>query len=334
MTSSTQDDPLGSLRPDAAGPTVNRQPSRESARTGRSLLSRTILRPESSARFYLVLTIILWSAVPATAKIGLRELDNFQLLFYTALLGVVSLSGVVIVQKKLRILFGYSRTDYLRMLGMGFLGIYLYNVLLYKSYSLAPAGQVNVVNYLWPVFIVVFSILILRETLSYQTALSMAISFLGAVVSYTGGNPLAFHNDYALGYGLAGAGAVCYGLFSVLGKKLEYDKVTSMLVYYVVGFVLIVPTVLTVSRITIPHATSTFVAVILLGGVMNSLAYVFWFKALKLGHTHKTANYIYAVPFLAMLWTRLLNGEALSASSVVGLCFIITGITIQMRQKA
>jgi len=70
-----------------------------------------------------------------------------------------------------------------------------------------------------------------------------------------------------------------------------------------------------------------------LGGIMNSIAFVFWFKALKLGHTHQTANLIYSVPFLAMIWTYFLNAEPFAISSVIGLLLIVTGIFIQLKNK-
>lgn len=286
-----------------------------------------------SAYFYLILTIIFWSATPAVAKLALRELDNYQLLFYTSIIAAISLLIVNIVQGKLKLLSTYKRKDYLRMFGMGFLGIFLYYILYYESLSLAPAGQVNVMNYLWPVFIIIFSIPILKEKTNNITVLAIFISFLGALIAFTNGNFSVFSNQYALGYLLAALGAICYGLFSVLGKKFEYDQFSSMLIYYISAAILIIPTSLFVSGFVIPKSLSTIIVIFLLGGIMNSIAFVFWFKALKMGDTHKIANLIFIVPFLAMIWTFLLNSEPFSIYSVIGLILIIGGILIQLKNK-
>ena len=120
------------------------------------------MEQSKSAYFYLILTILLWSATPAVAKLALGELDNYQLLFYTSIVGVISLFIVNFYQGKLKLLSNYTKRDYLKMFGMGFLGIFLYYIFLYRSFALAPAGQVNVMNYLWPVFIIIFSIPILK----------------------------------------------------------------------------------------------------------------------------------------------------------------------------
>lgn len=291
------------------------------------------MEQSKTAYIYLILTIILWSATPAVAKLALGEINNFQLLFYTSIVGIISLFLVCLFQGKLKILISYTGKDYLKMFGMGFLGIFLYYIFLYGSFALAPAGQVNVVNYLWPVFIIIFSIPILKEKFNYKTILAIFVSFLGALIAFTKGNFSIFSNQYTVGYLLAALGAVCYGLFSVFGKKFEYDKFSSMLVYYISAAILIIPTALFFSGFVIPTSLTTIIAILVLGGIMNSIAFVFWFKALKLGHTHKTANLIYSVPFLAMVWTYFLNTEPFAISSIIGLILIVVGIFIQLRNK-
>ncbi|MAG01938.1 hypothetical protein CMI42_01260 [Candidatus Pacearchaeota archaeon] len=282
---------------------------------------------------YLILTILFWSATPAVAKLALSELNNFQLLFYSSIVGVISLFLIVLFQGKLKILLEYSKEDYLKMFGMGFLGVYIYYIFLFGSFALAPAGQANVINYLWPVFIIIFSIPILKEKFNYKTILAILISFIGALVVFTNGDFSNFNNQYSFGYLLAGFGAICYGLFSVLGKKLHYEKFVSMFVYYVVATILIIPTVLIYSEFIIPKSITTIISILLLGGLFNSLAFVFWFKALKAGHTHKTANFIYVVPFLALIWTYFFNAEPIRIASLIGLVLIIVGIFIQIRNK-
>lgn len=283
--------------------------------------------------FYLALVILLWSATPAVAKLALGELDNYQLLFYASIAGTISLFAVNLFQGKLKLFSQYTARDYLIMFGMGFVGIFLYYVFLYGAFELAPAGQVNVVNYLWPVFIVIFSVPILREKFNYKTILAILTSFFGAFIAFMQGNITAFSNEHAGGYLLAALGAGCYGLFSVLSKKLEYEKFSSMLVYYLAATILIVPTSLAVSGFEIPRSPATIISILVLGGVIHSIAFALWLKILKNGHTHKTANLMYSVPFLAMIWTYFLNNEPFSIASVAGLSLIIAGIFIQLANK-
>ena len=240
---------------------------------------------------------------------------------------------VVFFQNKIGEIKKLKSIDYFKMFGMGFVGIFLYHILLFGGFAIAPAGQANVINYLWPVFIIIFSVPILKEKLNYKTILAVLVSFTGALIVFTRGSLSNFDNEYALGYLLAALAAVCYGLFSVLGKKLHYEKYTSMLIYYIFATILIVPTTLIFSDFVVPQTIGAIVAILLLGGVFNSIAFVFWFKALKEGDTHKTANAVYAIPFLALIWTYFLNAEPIQLFSIIGLVLIIVGITIQLTNK-
>lgn len=291
------------------------------------------MEQEKSGYFYLILTILLWSATPAVAKLALSELSNYQLLFYTSIVGSISLFVVNYFKNRLGFFREYKARDYLIMFGMGVVGIFLYYIFLYGAFAIAPAGQVNVVNYLWPVFIIIFSIPILQEKFNSKTILSILISFLGALVAFTKGDFLAFSGQHSSGYILAALGAICYGLFSVFGKKLNYDKFSSMFIYYISATVLIIPTSLLISGFVFPKSLVTIISILALGGIMNSITFVFWFKALKLGNTHRTANLIYSVPFLGMIWTFLLNGENFSLTAIIGLTLIIVGIFMQLTNK-
>ncbi|MFC1800513.1 DMT family transporter [Nanoarchaeota archaeon] len=288
---------------------------------------------ERSAYFYLGFTILLWSAVPAIAKLALSELNNLQVLFYANLIGIFSLFSVVLFQKKLTHFSKYNTKDYIRMFGMGFLGLFTYYILLYSSFSLAPAGQANMINYLWPVFIVIFSIIILKEKFNYKTILAILVSFIGALIVFTRGNLSNFQNQHSFGYLLAFVAALCYGLFSVLGKKLHYEKVTSILIYYISSFILITPTVLIFSEITIPKSITTILSLLFLGGLANSIGFIFWFKALKIGHTHKMANIVFLNPFLALIFVYFINAEIIPLISILGLVLIISGILIQINNS-
>lgn len=277
----------------------------------------------------LITTILLWSATPAVATIALRELNNYQLLFYVSCVATVSLFVAVVITGKLPLLLHYSKRDLAILFSMGSIGIFLYHIFLFGSFQHAPAGQVNVANYLWPVFICIFSVPILKEKWRFTTFIAVIISFFGVTLSLTQGNFQSFSNNYIKGYVLAALGAVCYGLFSVMGKKFNFDRITSMCIYYASATILITPTMLSLSHFTIPRHATTIISILILGIIMNSLAFVLWFRSLHEGHTHTTANAVFAIPFLAMVWTYLLNNEPFALASVIGMLLIIVGIIIQ-----
>jgi drug/metabolite transporter (DMT)-like permease len=281
---------------------------------------------------YLGLTILFWSAAPAVAKVALNEINNFQLLFFNNIIGIISLSLCILLQKKTNLLFRYKKSDYAKLFGMGFLGLFLYYILIYGSFSAAPVGQANMLNYLWPIFLMIFSVLILKEGWNYKMIVAMLVSFAGAFIIFTGGNLNALNGQYAVGYLMAVFAAFCYGLFSALNKKLNYDKLTSVWIEYLASFVLITPTLLLVSNFVVPSSIGTILAILFLGGLSSSLGFVFWFKVLQSGATRKFANIIYLNPFLALIFVFFIDGQAVPVISLVGLLLIVGGIFLQLRK--
>ncbi|MCP4076791.1 MAG: EamA family transporter [Gammaproteobacteria bacterium] len=60
-----------------------------------------------------------------------------------------------------------SFKDWSSLFILGLLGTYLYYLFLYQGYAIATGMEVLVVQYTWPILIVVFSFFILKESLNY-----------------------------------------------------------------------------------------------------------------------------------------------------------------------
>lgn len=283
---------------------------------------------------YVSLSVLLWASTAAVAKLLLQDISNIQLTFYSFIFSILGLLTIVVAQGKLKLLKEYKAKDYVRMAFMGTLGCYFYYIFLFGALMYAPAQEAFIVNYLWPMMVVIFAILVLKEKLTLKKMLGLVLSFIGVYVVATKGELLSFTFANAKGDILATLGAVSYGLFSVLGKKHKYETFTSMLLYYCFGFVLVLITVFAFS--SIPKVSLVQLAGLAWLGIMtNALAFVFWFKALEHGDTAKMANIVFLTPFLSLVYIYFLVDEPILMSSIIGLAFIVLGIAIQesRRQK-
>src|SRR5438046_9533251 len=92
--------------------------------------------------FYLGLCIISWGLIPVVSKRILVELDNIQMLFYSTIFSCLVMGILTLVSNKTKQLKTYTRTDYLKMGLLGFLGTYLYYMLLYAALALISASEV------------------------------------------------------------------------------------------------------------------------------------------------------------------------------------------------
>ena len=281
---------------------------------------------------FALLASFLWGSVSAIGKLLLTNLDSLQVLLFINLFAFIGLFAIVWFQNKKMVILTYKKQDYFTFAWMGFLGVFLYPLFFFGALKLLPAQEAFIVNYLWPILVVVFAVLILKEQITPKKILGIIFSFFGIVVVITNGDFSILHLSNVFGILLALAGAIVYGLFSVIGKKHNYDKFVSMMFYYFFSLFYALIAVLFFSEIPTISIHQLF-GLIWLGFFTSGLGFVFWFLALKYGDTAKVSSIIFITPFIPLIYIYFIAGEKILISSILGLVFISIGIFIQSIKK-
>jgi len=281
-----------------------------------------------SSYIYVAFVVLLWSSTAAVGKLLLVDLEPIILLFIINLLATFALFTIVLLQGKIRLIPLFKIRDYLTFSYMGFLGVFMYTLLLFEALKIMSAQEAFILNYLWPIMVVIFSAVILGEKLTTRKIIGVIFSFLGVFIIITGGDISSLNYSNLTGSLYVLLAAVSYGLFSVMGKKLNYDGYLSMMFYYFFGTIFsIVPVFVQAS---FPRLTLTqIVGVLWLGVFANGIAFVLWFQALKYGDTTLMSNIVFLTPFLSLVYGFLLLGENIIVTSVIGLTLIVIGILVQ-----
>lgn len=285
---------------------------------------------DRSSLTYALIVILFWSTSAAVIKLCLSELSSVQFLFWEVLFMAVGLFLVLVFQKKLHLLKSYTLGQHLRLLFLGALGIFLYEFLFILAIDKASAAQANILNYTWPIWIVIFSFIFLKEKLGLRAFIGIALSFIGVVIVLTKGSMQGIAFGALSGSILALLGAVCWGLFSVLSKKMKFEAFSSMFYYAVYGFFFVLILALLKEGIVLPSAKG-LAGTFYIGAVTAGVGYALWIKALGSGKTHFVANLAYLTPFLSLVVIYFLIGEKMHAMQLVGLAVIVLGILVQKR---
>lgn len=276
--------------------------------------------------------ILMWSTMPAISGLLLGELDNLTVLCISSFFATVAMLVIDVASGKLAIMRNYKLRDYLKLSLIGMPGVFLYYVFYYAGAVRLPASQAFITNYLWPIMSIVFAVILLRERMTVPKIIAVTISFAG-VFTVAGDDILSLSAGSLAGTGFCLAGAVCYGLFTVLNKKSSYDKQVAMTMAMFVSFVFSL--VMTLVTGKMPTVSFTQLPGILWNGVATmAVANLLWTLALAGGNTAKVSNLAYITPFLSLVWTYLILGEIPSPLSVIGLCMIVLGIFIQLKGDA
>ncbi len=276
----------------------------------------------------LSLCILLWASIPVATKKILVELDNLQMLFYSTILSTIILGILILFQKKTSYLKAYNKREYGAMFLLGFLGNYLYYIFLYGALARTTASEGFILAYTWPMLVLVLSFIILKEKVTVKKLVGITISFLGIIIITTKGNLLDFNFTSTSGNILAIIGAFVFALFSVLGKKYNFDQTIGVFIYFFSALIFITPTLFIFSQFVWP--SSEVLPWIIYNGIfVNGISYIFWFKALENGETHIISNLLYLTPFISLIYIDIFLKEKILISSIVGLIVIVSGVLLQ-----
>jgi len=279
---------------------------------------------------YAFVAIAVWSTTATVSKILLHSFSTIQILAVCSTFAAVSLLIVNLCKGNLKKLKTYRMQDYLITAGVGMLGTFLYNMFLVLGIDRLLASQAMIINYLWPMMAVVAGCILLKEKMTVRKAIAVAMSFAGVIIVTTNGQLSALGGSNLLGAGYCALAAVSYGLFVTLNKRLSYEPLLNMMLYYIVSAVVGVSCVLLTGNVPALNGSQTL-GLMWIGLGDYAIAYVSWALAMKAGDTAKVANLAYITPFLSLVVAHFLLGDPITVWSLGGLLVIVAGIFLQLK---
>lgn len=148
--------------------------------------------------FYAASAVVIWSTLAATAKSLLTAIPTFETLFLSSVIASLFLFVLQLARGGMRAFRAYDLRACAAMAGLGVLGLFFYLALYFYGLSQLTSQEACILNYLWPMMIVLFSALLLGEKITARTAAALLLSFSGVVVLTLGGEGHAAGNT-ALG---------------------------------------------------------------------------------------------------------------------------------------
>lgn len=287
------------------------------------------MEQQTRAYFFAAATILFWSTVASAFKLTLGYINSEDLLFYSTLFSLLILGTVVMASGRWSEIRSWPASELVRSALLGFLNPFLYYLVVFKAYSLLPAQEALTLNFIWPIVLVLFSIVILRQRITLKTLLAMIISFSGALVISTRGDLLEFRVTHPLGAGLALGSSAVWALYWVYGTKDTRDAISRLCVNFIFGFgfVAIYMVLFANPRLV---GSEGLLGSLYVGAFEMGITYVVWLYALRLSRTTaQVSNMIYLTPFLSLVVVHLVVGEQIFGSTLVGLILIVSGILLQ-----
>ena len=284
---------------------------------------------QSKAYSLALISIAFWSTMGTAFKLTLNYLNPGLLLLIATFTAFLFLGIVILIKRKLNILKQLTFRQALNSALMGLFNPFLYYLVLFEAYNRIPAQEGVALNYIWPVILVIFSIIFLKQHITLLSILAIVISFFGTVIIAMHGDFTEFRFSNTSGVLLAIGSAFFWASFWIINMKDPREAIVKMFINFAFGAFYILCWNIFRNNIVMPSAQG-LIGAVYIGVFEMGLTFVLWLTALKLStHTARVSNLVFISPFISLILVSIFVGEKILPSTVIGLAIIVSGIAIQ-----
>jgi drug/metabolite transporter (DMT)-like permease len=185
----------------------------------------------------------------------------------------------------------------------GIAGLFGYHALYFTALRYAPAAEANLLNYLWPLLIVVFSALLPGESLKRHHVVGALLGLAGTVllIGGRGGLGAGFDAAHLAGYAAAFGCALVWSTYSVTARLLPNAPTEAVAGFCLATAVLALACHLALETTVWPAGAIQWAAVAALGLGPVGAAFYLWDNGMKRGDIQVLGAASYAAPVLSTL---------------------------------
>jgi drug/metabolite transporter (DMT)-like permease len=205
---------------------------------------------------------------------------------------------------------------------LGVFGLFGYHALYFLALKSAPPATANLINYLWPLCIVLFAVPLAGEQLRWWHLAGVALGLAGTAVVLLGGGGVEFSSAFVVGYLAALGCAVVWGLYSVLSRRFGAIPTDAVGAFCGAAALLALLCHLAFEPTAWPADASEWLAVLALGIGPAGGAFFLWDIGVKHGDIRALGALSYAAPVLSTL-LLVAFGRALPTVGLLLACLLV-----------
>jgi drug/metabolite transporter (DMT)-like permease len=263
--------------------------------------------------------ILMWSLL-AVLTVATGRIPAFQLAAMTFAIG--ALAGSLTWIGRPEAIRALRQPPIVWIVGVG--GLFGYHALYFLALRLAPPAEAGLLNYLWPLLIVLFSSLLPGERLSLHHIIGALLGLAGTVLLFAGNARGGFAPGQIPGLAAAFVAAFVWAGYSVLSRRLK-SVPTDAVAGFCLATALLAAAVHGMVEVTIwPETTAQWLAIVVLGVGPVGAAFYAWDIGMKRGDIRVLGAASYATPLLSTGFL-IMAGYAKPGASLAIAAVLIAG---------
>jgi drug/metabolite transporter (DMT)-like permease len=281
-----------------------------------------------TATLYALGAIALWASL-ATLGVALSHIPPFLLTGIALLIGscvALPVSGYNLRQWQVPV----------ATLGLGVAGLFGYHFLFFMALRSAPAVEANLVNYLWPLLMVVLApVVLVGVRLRASHIVAAILGFVGAIIAMVGAQPDnstagGMFTGWAWGYVPALGSAFVWASYSLLCRRVQPFPTAAIGLFGLVSGLLALVCHWAMEAPVVLTGRDVWLLGVLGLGPLGAAFYL-WDMALKQGDVRQIGILSYLTPLASTVLLMLTGQRALTWSVAVAAVLILGGAAIGSR---
>jgi drug/metabolite transporter (DMT)-like permease len=217
---------------------------------------------------------------------------------------------------------------------IGVYGLFGYHFMLFLALQTAPAVEANLVNYLWPLLIVLLSPIFTKSlSLNFRYVLAAISGFAGAVLAITSGGSGFGFSSIEVGYFFALAAAVIWATYSLATTKVPSFPTPAIGLFALVSGVLAIGAHFLFEPAA-SISTGDWLLLLVLGVGPLGGAFYLWDAALKIGDPRRIGLLAFLTPLLSTALLVVVSGNSLSWQLLIATGLIVGGALLGPRSTS
>jgi len=210
------------------------------------------------------------------------------------------------------------------------LALFGYHALYFIALKRAPAVEANLLNYMWPLLIVVFAGLFGGVSVRAGQWLGTALGLVAAVLLVTRGRGLEVDPAHVPGYLAALGAALIWSIYSVLNRRYA-DVPTAAITVACAGVAMLGAIAHLISEQTIAPTASQWTVLVLMGIGPVGAAFWLWDHGTKRGDIALLGSLSYLAPLLSTLLLVASGRAQAHWIQAVAIALLLTGAWLSVR---
>ena len=270
--------------------------------------------------------IVLWASLASLATL-LSDIPPFLLT------GIGLIIGAMVSLPSLRSGLTPWKIPFKTLL-IGVYGLFGYHFMLFLALQTAPAVEANLVNYLWPLLIVLLSPIFTKSlSLNFRYVLAAISGFAGAVLAITSNGAGFGFASIEVGYFFALAAAVIWATYSLATTTVPSFPTPAIGLFALVSGVLAIGAHF-VFEPAASISTADWLLLLVLGVGPLGGAFYLWDAALKIGDPRRIGLLAFLTPLLSTILLVLVSGASLSWQLLLATGLIVGGALLGPRASS